>query len=575
VILVAALLGVPLAAQELSVDLPADDGTPLATDVYCPLPLCLGSWAVVLQRTPYGKTSQGLPNVCRAFNLLGYACVAQDERGTGASGGHYSGYLEEGPDGRATLRWLSRQWWCDGKVGTFGVSALGMTQYSMAPGAPPVLKAQVPMIATPDFYHHAVYEGGALRYGLDDQWLAAQDALDVLATLKAHRLWDSFWDSFAVLPRADEIDVPALHMGGWYDIFLQGTLDAFTRLQHQGGPGALGRQKLLIGPWTHYGFGQITAGALTYPTNAFAIDDFIPMWRDWFDCWLGHDCRAVDAMPTVRVYLMGAVGEPRAPGNRWVDLDDWPPAGGTVSYSLSPAGVLREGPAPRGEAELVMNPADPVPTRGGRELLDNWLDAPADTVPGAGPHDQRAIEGRGDVLVFTSAVLTKPLTVMGRVRARVWLRPDTPDLDLTVRLTDVYPDGRSMLLADGIQRARMRCSDAYECFLTPGEAVELVVDLWSTAYVFNAGHRIRIDVAGSNYPRFEVNPNDGGDLNDPGPGVVAHPFVLFGPEYPSRLDLPSPDVVRQPRRSLRGSPLASGSPAHAGAGAAPTEEPPD
>ncbi len=547
----AALLALPLTAQELSGDVPADDGTPLATDVYCPRPLCLGSWPVVLQRTPYGKANQGLPTICRGFNLLGYACVAQDERGTGASGGHYSGYLEEGPDGQATLDWLARQWWCDGKVGTFGASALGMTQYAMAPAAPGVLKAQVPIVATPDFYHHAVFEGGALRYGLDYQWLSEQGALDVFATLKAHRLWDSFWDSFAVVPRVAEIDVPELHIGGWYDIFSQGTLDAFALTQHHGGPGALGRQKLVVGPWTHYGLGQTTAGALTYPSNAFMFDDFIPMWRDWFDCWLGGDCRAVAAMPTVLVYLMGAVGEPDAPGNRWITLEDWPPATGTMSYALASDGALTAGPAPQGDAELDMDPANPVPTVGGRELLDNWLDPPTDSQPGAGPHDQRPIEGRSDVLVFTSPVLEKPLTVIGRVTARLWIRPDTPDLDLTVRLTDVYPDGQSVLVMDGIQRARMRCGDDRECFLTPGVPAELVVDLWSTAIVFNAGHRIRIDVAGSNYPRFEVNPNDGGDLNAPGPGLVAHPVLLFGPGYPSRLLLPSPDLPRPPRRGLR------------------------
>jgi putative CocE/NonD family hydrolase len=165
-------------------------------------------------------------------------------------------------------------------------------------------------------------------------------------------------------------------------------------------------------------------------------------------------------------------------------------------------------------------------------------------------HDQRPIEARDDVLAFTSAPLAAPLTVMGRLLAHVWVRPDTPDLDLAVRLTDVYPDGRSMLIADGIQRARMRCGDDRECFLIPGEPAELVVDLWSTAYVFNAGHRVRIDVSGSNFPRFEVNPNDGGDLGAPGPGTVAHPDILLGADYPSRIDLPVPGLPRPPSRRL-------------------------
>ena len=201
-----------------------------------------------------------------------------------------------------------------------------------------------------------------------------------------------------------------------------------------------------------------------------------------------------------------------------------------------------EAPAP-GETVLVSDPLDPVPTLGGANLHPC---REVDGRPmGAGSHDQRPIEARSDVLVYTSEVLEEPLTVMGPVRARILLRPDTPDLDLAVRLTDVYPDGRSMLVVDGIQRARMRCGADRECFLTPGEPVELEVDLWSTAIVFNAGHRIRVDVSGSNHPRFEVNPNDGTDLDDPDDWIVARPALLFGAEFPSRLEL---TVSEAPRR---------------------------
>ncbi len=165
---------------------------------------------------------------------------------------------------------------------------------------------------------------------------------------------------------------------------------------------------------------------------------------------------------------------------------------------------------------------------------------------GEGPHDQRAIEARDDVITFTTEVLDRPLPVMGRLRCTLWVRPDTPDLDLAVRLTDVYPDGRSMLVADGIQRARMRCGDDVECLATPGEPIELTVDLWSTALVFNAGHRIRISVSGTNAPRFEVNPNHGGDLNGDDPPVIAAPELLMGAEHPSRVVLPVVESLRRP-----------------------------
>jgi len=543
--MLAAFVSTAGGAQTFSTSVSAPDGTRLATDVYLPIGAGWGPWPVILQRTPYGKEANTVKDSCLLFNLWGYACVGQDERGKGTSGGHYTGYANEGADGRATLEWIGSQWWCDGNVGTFGASALGMAQYALSPGAPRVLKCMVPIVGTADFYHDAVYQGGALRYALTHGWLDGHDAADVFEQLKTHRLWDAWWEGFAVLPKVGTVNVPALHVGGWYDIFLQGTLDAFTSFQHQGGPGAVGRQKVIIGPWTHYGTFQNSAGQLTYPANAMFVRDIFPIVRDWFDFWLKGGKPGVGRWPNVRAYLMGAAGEPGAPGNTWLELSDWPPPSATVRFYLDVGHGLSGTPAPEGDLELVADPESPVPTAGGQELSNE-----------AGPYDQRAIEARGDVVTFTSEVLASPLTVVGRVRCRLWVRPDTPDLDLAVRLTDVYPDGRSMLVTDGIQRARMRCGDDRECFLSPGVPTELVVDLWSTALAFARGHRIRIDVSGSNWSRFEVNPNDGGDLDGRSPGAVAHPVLLVGPSHPSRVELPVLRPSPFPRRRLGEAPVA-------------------
>lgn len=537
--MLAAFVSTAGGAKTFSTSVSAPDGTRLATDVYLPIGAGWGPWPVILQRTPYGKESNTVKDSCLLFNLWGYACVGQDERGKGASGGHYTGYANEGADGRVTLEWIGSQWWCDGNVGTFGASALGMAQYALSPGAPRVLKCMVPIVGTADFYHDAVYQGGALRYALTHGWLEGHDAVDVFEQLKIHRLWDAWWEGFAVLPKVGTVNVPALHVGGWFDIFLQGTLDAFTSFQHRGGPGAVGRQKVIIGPWTHYGTFQNSAGQLTYPANAMFVTDIFPIVHDWFDFWLKGGKPGVARWPNVRVYLMGAAGEPGAPGNTWLELSDWPPPAPVVSFYLDVGHGLSVAPAPEGELELVADPESPVPTAGGQELSNE-----------AGPYDQRAIEARGDVASFTSEVLASPLTVVGRVRCRLWVRADTPDLDLAVRLTDVYPDGRSMLVTDGIQRARMRCGDDRECFLSPGVPTELVVDLWSTALAFARGHRIRIDVSGSNWSRFEVNPNDGGDLDGRSPGAVAHPVLLVGPSHPSRVELPVLRPSPFPRRRL-------------------------
>ena len=534
------LLASPIAAQDIETFVPTDDGILLATDVY--QPFGDGAWPVVLIRTPYDKS--GLRLMGEALKVLGFACVIQDTRGRFASEGVDTVFRDDGDDGRATLDWIADQDWCDGTVGTLGGSAFAITGYMLAPDANPALASMLAVVATPDLYHHAFLQGGAVREALAENWLADQGSSDMYDEIRRHRLMDSWWDPADVLSRSDRISAAGLHVGGWYDIFSQGTLDAFTTLQHRGGSGALGQQYLIMGPWSHNSLGDREVGEITFPANAALdpLDTIVP--------WLNHTLRGwpneVRNWPAVLVYLMGAQ-EDGAPGNRWLALTDWPPPAHARRLYLSEGGSLSAEIPSGGERELLVDPDDPVPTLGGNNLF-------ADLVVdgrrmGDGPHDQRPIEERPDVLTFTTPPLSRPVTVMGRVSATLWIRPDTQDVDLAVRLTDVTPDGRSMLILDGIHRARMRCGDDRECLLTPGVPTEVTIDLWSTAMVFNAGHRIRIDVSGSNSPRFEVNPNNGGPFDGGRPGIVARPELLFGPEYPSRLELPVP--VTALRRTAR------------------------
>ena len=239
----------------------------------------------------------------------------------------------------------------------------------------------VPIVATPDFYHDAVYEGGALRYALVHGWLEDQNALDLFDQLKAHRLWDSWWAGWAVLPNVATVNVPALHIGGWYDVFQQGSLGAFAQFQHNGGPGAVGRQRLVIGPWTHYGTFQPTAGQFTYPANSIYADDIFSVVHEWFDLCLKGEESGAQRWPVVQVYLMGAVGQPDAPGNTWLALPDWPPLTALNLLFLDASHGLSKVAPPAGEIGLVADPADPVPTTGGQELSSE-----------AGPYDQREIE---------------------------------------------------------------------------------------------------------------------------------------------------------------------------------------
>jgi predicted acyl esterase len=542
---------VQLPAQEISTVVIAPDGTELATDVY--LPFGEGPWPVILVRTPYDK--EELWQVGQAFKILGFASAIQDTRGRYASGGENTVFRDDAEDGRATVAWVTDQWWCDGNIGTFGGSAFGIPQYLLAPSADPALKSIAPFVATPDIYHHAFLQGGAVREALAENWLADQDALHVLEEIRQHRLKDEWWDPAEVLDRAEEIDAAGLHVGGWYDIFGQGAIDAFTTLQGRGGPNARQRQYLLMGPWTHGRFGDRRAGELLYPVNALL--DVLSALGPWYHATLRGDWEEIGDWDPVRVYLMGAVGEAGAPGNRWVGLETWPPASVSRPLYLSDDGSLGDQLPAAGGTELIVDPVEPVPTLGGANLFP---ELEVDGRPmGDGPHDLRPIEARDDVAVFSTGVLTEGLTVMGRLRCTLWVRPDTTDLDLAVRLSDVYPDGRSMLVTDGIQRSRMRCGDDRECLLTPGTPTEITVDLWSSAIVFNAGHRIRISVSGTNSPRFEVNPNNGGDLNGDDPATVARPELLFGPDHPSRLLLPIPI---EPRRGGQRLPPAEPGSAH-------------
>jgi len=537
VALVVALAAAMPASGQVFATVFADDGTPLATDIY--RPLRSGPHPVILIRTPYGR--DGWVEPCLAFALLGYACVAQDTRGRGDSGGDDTVFRDDADDGRATIEWLAEQSWCDGNIGMFGGSAFAITQYLPAPGADAALRSIAPVVATPDLYHHAFLQGGAIREALAVNWLNGQDSGFFFDEVLHHRLKDAWWDKLEVFEHSGSIHAAGVHVGGWYDIFSQGTLDAFTTFQDNGGSGAVGRQHLIMGPWTHGGLFTNLTGDFIYPLNA--VRDPVTMLLPWYDATLRGDMREIEDWPAARIYLMGAVGEPGAPGNEWIDLDQWPPSVRPRHFHLSSLGGLALGPRPPGELTLVSNPSDPVPTLGGANLHPSLIVDGREM--GDGPMDQRPIEARSDVLTFTTEPLAQPLTVMGPVRAKVWLVPDSPDLDLAVRLTDVYPDGRSMLVLDGIQRARMRCGDEEECLLTPGVPVELTVELWSTALVFNAGHRIRISLSGSNSPRFEVNPNDGADLNLGTPGQVAQPRLLFGSDHPSRLELPVLPMVRR------------------------------
>lgn len=503
------------------------DGVGLATDFY--LPEGAGPWPAVLTRTPYGKHQ--FLNHSRRLNALGYAVIVQDTRGRFDSEGKADIFFTDGwgdlADGYDTVEWVALQPWCNGKVGMTGASAMGITQYLAAGSAPPHLVVCDVAVACASQYHHAAYPGGAFGEALVKDWLTQNGfPPEVLDTVRSHRTYDSRWRVANLEEVAGRVQVPMRHFGGWYDVFQQGTIDAFTILQHSGGEGARGRQRLIMGPWAHGGRPE---GELDFPPQA-AEHPREPSGTSWLARWLhGEPNGAFEDTPPVQYYTMGACGEPGAPGNKWRSADDWPVPAASREYFLQDGGTLgRTPPVKESRQTFSYDPRNPVPTLGGCNLTIS-----------RGPMDQSELESRPDVLVFTTEVLTAPLEVTGRVLARLWVSSTAPDTDFTVKLTDVYPDGRSMLVCDGIRRARFRNSFTKPELMRPGDVYALEVDLWSTSIVFNAGHRIRLAVSSSNYPRFEPNPNTaGGPGSGSDPAVARNSVHLGGEAHASRVILP-------------------------------------
>lgn len=510
---------------------PMRDGVKLATDVY--LPAGTGKYPVILMRSPYNK--DGAAGVGQDAQRRGYVCVVQDTRGRFASEGENLPYEGDGWakhwDGYDTLEWIAAQPWCDGKIGTYGGSALGITQLDLAGTGTTRLSAQHIQVGAPNGFGHMVYRGGVFRKSMIEDWLTtSKHSPDSLKMWTDHSTLDAYWRDRDLTTRWEKVNTPAVHIGGWYDIFTQGTIDSFVGYQTKGGTGARGKQKLVIGPWTH-GIFQDKAGELTFPNAKLPPNQVYDPWR-WFDHYLKGIDNGIDRLPAVTYYVMGDVTDSTAPGNEWRTSDQWPPVTTTATpfYLSADHSVSSSKPTGReaaGSLTYAYDPKDPVPTVGGPML----------TLPG-GAIDQRKIESRSDVLSFTTAPLSAPMEVTGPVTMRLWASSDAPDTDFVVKLCDVYPDGRSMNMCEGILRARFRKSFQKETLMKPGEIYPFDIDLWATSVVFNKGHRLRVDVMSSSAPGYDRNPNTGARFRTSEETRVARNTIYMDARHPSHILLP-------------------------------------
>lgn len=521
-VLITATLCCAKPAQTVMV--PMRDGVKLATDVY--LPEGNDPWPVILFRTPYGKgTAQGQAMMA---NQRGYAFVSQDIRGRfGSEGVDYPVFGHDGwgknQDGYDTVEWVAAQkQWCDGKVGTVGASANGITQNMMAPSRPPHLVCQYVAVAFSSMYRQAAYQGGAFRKSLLEGWLKGNKfSPENLKEMRAHPDYDDFCKQFDTELVAHRVNVPVLFLGGWYDIFNAGSINSFLTIQKNGDKGARGKCRLVMGP---YGHGR--SEDLIFPNTEYPKP--VSMFN-WFDIWMKKNGKGIDDIPVVQYFVMGDPADAKNNANVWKTAEDWPVPAKIKPFYFNANGKLRPRPPKKADISLSYkyDPKDPVPTIGGANLIIT-----------KGPRDQRLVEERPDVLLFTSGELKKPVEITGPVKVRLWASSKAKDTDFTAKLCDVYPDGRSIIVLDGIIRARHRNSIEKSELIEPGKIYEFEIDLWSTSLLFSPGHRIRVAISSSNSPRFEPNPNTGKPSGMDGQTKVATNTIYLDAKHPSHILLP-------------------------------------
>jgi putative CocE/NonD family hydrolase len=580
------------------------DGTQLATNIYVPAAKTgeekEEGFPTLVSRTPYTKEYFGKINA-PFFAKKGYAVVVQDTRGRYKSEGDFNFVFDDAKDGYETIEWAAEQDWSNGKIGTYGISYMAYTQYLLAKSKPPHLVTMVPLQGMSNPAEEVMFTGGAFQLDRYLSWALGQskdtaNRLDMESGDDSTEYLDAIEDALANyeewlnhLPRKDveplnnvadwwveglnnpadgdywkeiapnqdyeEWPVPTYHVGGWYDILLEGTVNNFSGIAENGPEErrleALDKnvniqetQKMLIGPWTH-GYPTTKVGPLEFPeadlSDRHNGENGAENWRmeqlRWFDYWLkGIDNEIMDE-PPIELYVMEGENE-----GYWRYENEWPLArtkyttyylreGESGSIDSLNDGVLSlEAPSENEEADTyTYDPNNPTPTVGGN------LTGTASKEE-RGPLEQGDVEK--DVLTYTTTPLDEDTEITGPIKVKLWASSSAKDTDFAVKLTDVYPDGKSIIIQDSILRARYHESREEENLLEPGEIYEFTIDLGPTSNVFKKGHRIRVDVASSNYPRFDNNPNTGDEWGENANTVVAENTIYHDSKHPSQIILP-------------------------------------
>ena len=559
--------------SEKNVPMKTRDGVTLFADIY--RPSGDGAFPVLLQRTPYNKDNAA--RFARKAVAHGFMVVVQDVRGRYTSEGDWYTFKHETDDGYDTVEWAAALPHSNGKVGMFGGSYVGATQMLAAIGHPPHLAGICPVVTASNYHENWTYQGGAFEQWFDESWTSglAQDTLDraihkdtnalvgdpVLPLTNypifnlqpiangsqltrdlapyfldwlAHPTYDSYWKQWSIEENYDKIQVPALTIAAWYDLFQGGSLRNYHGLRdHAGNEAARSNQRLLIIIGGHAGSAR-KVGDVDFGPDAAFDEDAVTL--DWYDyLFLDKQNKFADPAHPVRIFVMGK--------NEWRNEAAWPLAraqdtpyyldsAGKANSSAGDGTLVTAKPAKDLSDTFVYDPANPVPTVGGPLCCDsNHLEP--------GPRDQREVEARSDVLIYSTPPLQEDMEVTGPVTLDLFAKSSAVDTDFTAKLVDVWPSGFAQNLTEGILRASFRESTLGQPKpIVPGQIYEYKIDLWSTSNVFLKGHRIRLEVSSSNFPRFDRNLNTGKHAADSSDYVKATNTILHDSEHPSAVVLP-------------------------------------
>ncbi len=524
--------------REEHVMVPMRDGQRLSAYLY--FPAGEGKWPAVFEQRYADITGAATRRNAADLARRGFVVAMLNFRGTHESEGKYVGYraLQWGElrDGYDMCEWLAVQPWSTGKIGTFGGSQGGYAQNYLAVTQPPHLVCQYMVDTGLSLFQEGYRIGGVTR---PQRFIAgktvARDPAEYDALLRewdAHPDFDDYWRDEDCTRHFDKMNVPCFTVGSWYDFMVQGSIASFIGRQHHGGENSRGRQQLAVGPWLHGRLNKTNkVGELLYPENA-RWPELEHMTR-WFNHWLKGEANGVEQESTVRYYVMGAVGEKGAPGNVWREARDFPPQTESASLFLHPEGLLASS-APAAKQASTSYASDPSAP----------MSIPGRSFPGA--KDARAFEEQSAVRTWTTAPLIEPVEWTGEVKAEIFASSTAQDTDFIVRVNDVYPDGRSMLLMDYPLRARYREGFGKQVLLTPGQPAKLAWRIGWTSLIFNKGHRIRVTIASTGAPLYEPNNQTGGPqtidwMKDV---IAATNTIRHDQTHPSRLIVP---LIKTPR----------------------------